>query len=126
MEKKEKDMFSKLFSWFKEDDDEIISYSEKKLILVIDDQVDLANLMKYALEAKGYHVILAYNGLEGLEKLKKIKPDLIILDVHMPQMGGLEFYSRISTGHGHSKYPVLILTSRDDLEETFREIEVAG
>ena len=98
----------------------------KKTILLIDDEVDLVDMVKFQLIAKGYNVVAAHDGLEGLEKLKNIKPDLIILDINMPKMGGLEFYGRIATEHGRSKYPVLVLTARANLEKTFKDINVDG
>ena len=100
--------------------------TEKKKILVIDDEKDLVDLVQYQLEAKGYEVQTANNGLEGFEKLKTFTPNLIILDINMPEVGGIEFYSKISTAQGKSKYPVLILTARADLENTFIDIEVDG
>ena len=99
---------------------------DKRTILIVDDEVDLSTLVKIRLEEKDYYVLLACNGVEGLEILESVTPDLILLDVNMPKMGGLEFYSKISTVYGRSKYPVLMLTSRASLEETFRDIDVAG
>ncbi len=98
----------------------------RKTILLIDDEVDLVDLVKFQLVAKGYNVVTANDGLEGLERLKIVKPDLIILDMNMPRMGGLEFYGKISTDRGKSKYPVLVLTARANLEKTFKDIAVDG
>jgi len=97
-----------------------------KTILLVDDKPDLVNLMKYPLVDRGYNIETANDGMEALEKLKKISPSLIVLDMNMPRMGGLEFYNKISTGYGKSKFPVLVLTDRANLEETFRDIEVDG
>lgn len=99
---------------------------DKKTVLVIDDEVDLVDLVGFQLKARGYNVVVAHDGLEGLEKLKEIKPDLIILDMNMPRMGGLEFYGKIATEHGRSKYPVLVLTARANLEKIFKDIAVDG
>jgi DNA-binding response OmpR family regulator len=51
---------------------------------------------------------------------------LIVLDINMPGMGGVEFYGKISTEYGRTKYPILVLTARANLEETFRDIEIDG
>ncbi len=99
---------------------------EKKQILVIDDEADLVEMLKFQLESKGYYVVTASDGQQGLEKLKDIKPDLIILDINMPKMGGLEFYNKISTSHGRAKYPVLVLTARANLAKMFKDIQVDG
>ena len=88
-----------------------MSETTKKLILAIDDEPDLLEMEKFQFEAKGYKVETANDGLEGLEKLKTIKPDLIILDLNMPRMGGVEFYQKICDEKNMPRYPVLILTA---------------
>jgi len=100
--------------------------SEQKVILLIDDEINLQQLMKITLKSKNYHVETANNGIEGLAKLETIKPDLIILDMNMPQMGGLEFYQRICYGGSQPKYPVLVLTARANMEQLFKEVNIDG
>lgn len=100
--------------------------SSKKTILVIDDEVDLQELMKIALKSRGYHVETASNGLEGLEKLKTIKPHLIILDLNMPKMGGLVFYQNICDRHNQPKYSILILTARANMAALFKDFIIDG
>ena len=56
---------------------------QRPKILLVDDDVDLVAVMRGALESKAYEVIVAYNGREGLEKAKKEKPDLVVLDILM-------------------------------------------
>ncbi|MDD5438750.1 MAG: response regulator [Candidatus Omnitrophica bacterium] len=100
---------------------------KKRIILLIDDEVDLADAVAYQLKAKkNYAVLTAYNGVEGLEKLKEISPDLIILDINMPTMGGIEFYGKISDAQGKTRYPVLVLTARANLEGLFKAFNVDG
>lgn len=98
----------------------------KKIVLIIDDNANLSNLIKYRLIEQGYNVLTASNGLEGLERLKKVTPHLVILDINMPQMGGLEFYRKIATKHGRPKYPVLFLTERAGLEDICKDIAADG
>jgi len=100
--------------------------TQEKSILIVDDEKNLADLVKYQLSAHGYHVAVASNGQEALEKLKAFKPDLIILDMNMPVMNGLEFYTRIADGSGATECPVLVLTTRSELEDSFRGIDIAG
>ena len=100
--------------------------SNQKTILLIDDEVSLQQLVKMTLKTKGYNVEIAGNGLEGLAKLETIKPDLIILDMNMPKMGGLEFYQKICYGGDHPKYPVLVLTARANMEQLFKEFNIDG
>jgi len=100
--------------------------NDQKLILLIDDEINLQQLVKITLKSKNYRVETANNGLEGLAKLETIKPDLIILDMNMPKMGGLEFYQRICYGGAHPKYPVLVLTARANMEQLFKEVNIDG
>ena len=100
--------------------------SQQKTILLIDDEVNLQQLMKIALKSRKYTIETASNGLEGLEKLKILKPDLIILDMNMPKMGGLEFYQKICDDTNHPKYPVLVLTARANMEQLFKELNIDG
>lgn len=100
--------------------------SDQKTILLIDDEVNLQQLMKITLNSKKYHVETANNGLEGLAKLETMKPDLIILDMNMPKMSGLEFYQRICEGADKPKYPVLVLTARANMEQLFKQLNIDG
>jgi len=84
---------------------------QRPKILVVDDDVDLVAVMKGTLESKPYEVIVAYNGKEGLEKAKKEKPDLILLDIMMPVMDGFNFAEQFGKEPSLSKIPVLALTS---------------
>lgn len=99
---------------------------EPKKILLIDDEIDLQQLVKVVLSSKGYAVTTADNGLEGLKRLEAAAPDLIILDMNMPKMGGIEFYQRICDAWGRPKYPVLILTARANMEEFFKGMDAEG
>ncbi len=99
--------------------------STPKTILLIDDEIDLQQLVKMALKSKGYHVETAGNGIEGLAKLETMKPDLIILDMNMPKMGGLEFYQKICV-QDKPRYPVLVLTARANMEQLFKQLNIDG
>ena len=63
---------------------------QKKKILLIDDEVDILEIMSYNLEKEGYLVTTATNGNDGIEKAKEMIPDLILLDVMMPEKDGIE------------------------------------
>jgi len=62
----------------------------EKKILIIDDDIDLVEAMRLTLESAGFNVMDAQEGQKGLEKVKNENPDLILLDVMMPQMNGLD------------------------------------
>ncbi len=97
---------------------------KKKILILEDDEVGI--LYTRFLISKGYDVILARDGIEGLEKLKDMEPDLIIMDVSMPRMSGVGFYEEICTLRGKPRYPVLVVTGRMDLELTFANLPVDG
>lgn len=89
----------------------------KKKVLVVDDDEGLRNLYKEELEEEGYEVITAKNGKEALQALGKEKPDLIVLDIVMPKMDGMEALGRII---GKDKtIPVILHTSHPGYQEDF-------
>jgi CheY-like chemotaxis protein len=100
--------------------------SSKKQILLIDDDASLLLTLSDFLKFEGYDIVTADSGENGLKKLMKITPDLIILDMSMPGMGGVGFLKEISSPDGKPKYPVLVLTARANMAEFFANIEVDG
>jgi DNA-binding response OmpR family regulator len=98
----------------------------KKKILLIDDDASLLLTLSDFLKFEGYDVITADSGEKGLKKLAKLTPDLIILDMSMPGMGGVGFLKEISSQDGKPKYPVLVLTARANMAEFFANIDVDG
>jgi two-component system alkaline phosphatase synthesis response regulator PhoP len=84
---------------------------QRPKILLVDDDVDLVKVMSGALESKAYEVIVAYNGQEGLEKARKEKPDLVILDILMPVADGFTFADQFRKDPSLAKIPVLAVTS---------------
>ena len=98
----------------------------KKKILVIDDEVDLTQMIAHLFKAKGFEVQTAADGVEALEKVHEFAPDLIILDMNMPRMGGIEFYSKICGANGRPRYPVLVLTARANIKGLFQDLEIDG
>ena len=82
-----------------------------KTILVVDDEFYTAEILTFVLESEGYRVLGAFNGRDGLEKLKHAAVDLIILDVMMPIMNGAEMASALRANEALSRVPVLITTA---------------
>jgi len=80
-------------------------------ILLVDDDFDLVTVMRGALEREDYEVIVAYDGKDGIEKAKKEKPDLIVLDIMMPVADGFTFLDQFRKDPSFVKTPVLVLTS---------------
>jgi len=82
-----------------------------KKILIVDDDPDLVNAVTIILKSKKYEVAAAYDGNEGLAKAKTEKPDLIVLDVMMPQKDGYAVCKELKADGTLSKIPVLLLTA---------------
>lgn len=102
-------------------------FKKRNKILLIDDATDLVQSLAVMLEGHEYEVEKAYNGKQGLKKLETYEPDLIILDMDMPVMGGIEFYHTfLNQNGGKCKYPVLVFTGRESLESVFKDLEVEG
>ena len=85
---------------------------EKDRILLVEDEKDLAETMVFQLEAAGYEVIVAYDGLDGLEKAKKEKIDLMILDLMLPKMDGYKICALLKKDSRYSKIPVMLFSAR--------------
>lgn len=99
---------------------------EKRRILLVDDDTSLLVTLSDFLRYEGYDVITAESGEQALKKLEEIGPDLIILDMSMPGMGGVGFLKAISSSGGKPNYPVLVLTARANMAEFFANVEVDG
>ncbi|MFC1529071.1 PleD family two-component system response regulator, partial [Candidatus Latescibacterota bacterium] len=84
--------------------------SSKARIMVVEDNVDEAKLIKMILEPEGYEVITALNGNDAKEKMKIEIPDLIVLDVMMPEMDGFTFCSWIRSNGDYKDLPVILLS----------------
>ncbi len=84
----------------------------KKTIMVVDDNTDIVEIAKTILEGKGFEVQTAINGLEAFYQLEEQKPDLIILDVMMPQIDGLEVLSKLKETPDYLSIPVILLTAK--------------
>lgn len=83
-----------------------------KTILVVDDEQDIIDLLKYNLEKEGYRVLTARNGKKALEQAKHL-PDLILLDVMMPEMDGWEVCKQLKRDPNTEQIPVLFLTAKE-------------
>lgn len=83
-------------------------------ILVIDDEEDIRELLSYNLRKEGYSVFMAENGEKGLTLMKEQKPDLILLDVMMPGMDGIEVCDAIRNTPGFQKTLICFLTARNE------------
>ena len=94
-----------------------MSQTNAKTILAIDDENDVLIIIKTALQSEGYQVLTASNGFDGLAAAEDKKPDLILLDLMMPEMDGMEVLKRLKESKGTDQIPVIILTGLSDREK---------
>lgn len=92
-------------------------------ILVVDDDQLISNLIEKILDGTGYEVQKAYDGEEALQKVDQETPDLVILDVMMPKIDGLEVCRRLKANEKTRMIPVIMLTSRDYVEDKIEGLE---
>jgi two-component system, chemotaxis family, chemotaxis protein CheY len=93
-------------------------------ILIVDDDATTRKLLGLYLKAKGYEVAYAENGLEGIEKLGAENPNLIISDLNMPYMDGIEFVKTVRADPQQKEIPILMVTTEADPEERERAMSV--
>jgi len=92
---------------------------DKTKILIIEDEAEIVKMLTRILEKQGYEVASACDGLEGLAKVKSYKPELVLLDVNMPKVDGLQVLELLKTSPETSQIPVVMCTARakiDDVE----------
>ncbi len=82
----------------------------EKRILVVDDEKPIADILQFNLQKEGYEVVCAYDGVEALQKVEEVTPDLILLDIMLPQKDGMEVCREV-----RKKYdmPIIMLTAKD-------------
>jgi len=85
--------------------------SDKKRSILVDDEPDFCSIVQGQLEKEGFEVELAYNGVEGLEKIRANPPDAIILDVMMPEKDGYEVCNELKGDDKLADIPVVLLTA---------------
>ena len=97
--------------------------SDHPLILVVDDEQRMVRFVRMNLELEGFRVTEAHNGVEALEKVRETLPDLVLLDVAMPEMDGFETLARIRE---FSNVPVIMLTVRGEEEDRIRGLDLGA
>lgn len=98
----------------------------QKKILVIDDEKELREAVTTALTYEGYEVHMADGGASGLMLALHEKPDLILLDINMPQMNGVEVLKKLRSDEWGKKVRVVVMTAFDDMEKIAEVVEAGG
>lgn len=98
----------------------------KQTILVVDDEKDLLDLIEYNLKKEGFKVLKAENGEKGIEVAKEHKPDLVLLDIMMPKMDGLEAVEIMRKDDALKRIPIIFLTARSDEKTEIEGLDKGG
>ncbi len=98
----------------------------KKQIIVADDEKDILELVSFNLEQEGFSVLKAVNGRKVLEMIKAGKPDLIILDLMMPEINGMEVCRNIRNNPDSADIPVIMLTAKSDQLDKILGLEIGA
>lgn len=85
---------------------------DKKRILIVDDEEDIVNVLRFRLEANNYAVLSASDGQEGLNKARAEKPDLIILDLTLPKLDGYKVCRMLKFDESYKSIPIIMFTAR--------------
>ena len=102
--------------------------TDSKSILVVDDNEDIRSLLSLVLQREGYEVVLASDGTEALDKIKIAKPDLILLDVMMPGLSGLEVLSMIREDKDKkiNEIPIMMITAKSTVTDIDNAVELGA
>jgi DNA-binding NtrC family response regulator len=90
-------------------------------ILLIDDEPDIVRVLSMSLKADGYDVIPAHSGVEGIEIFEKERPDIVLTDIKMPGMDGIEVLKKIKSIDPRSE--VIIITGHGDIDNTIEALQ---
>lgn len=91
--------------------------SDSKKILIVDDEQDIVETLKFMLEAQGYECFCAYDGETGLSLAKEIIPDLMILDVMMPKINGYKISRLLKYDTKYKDIPIIMVTARSQEDD---------
>jgi len=99
--------------------------SQKKRILYIEDEKEMLDLTRIVLERAGYEMLAAVGGADGIEAVKREKPDLVLLDLMMPDVDGWEVYRQMKADKEVADIPVIIITARTQSIDKVLGLKVA-
>ena len=97
-----------------------------KKILIVDDEQDILDMIKLKLEAEGFDVVEASNGIDGLAAVQKEKPDLVLLDIMMPELNGYQVCRELKSNEKLKNIPVVMLTAKAQESDKFWGLETGA
>lgn len=95
-------------------------------ILVVDDEIHIVELVKFNLEKEGFLVSVAYDGVAALNMVDEVRPDLVVLDIMLPNLDGLEVCRRLRQHDEFSNIPIIMLTAKGDEIDTVLGLEMGA
>jgi two-component system, chemotaxis family, chemotaxis protein CheY len=101
-----------------------VQRTQGRTVLVVDDDPGVLEVLELALTAEGYHVVLARNGREGLDRADASHPSLMLVDLMMPVMDGWQFVRACRERGTHAGTPVIILSAARNVEQTVQDLGV--
>jgi two-component system, OmpR family, phosphate regulon response regulator PhoB len=96
------------------------------MVLIVEDEADMVDLLRYNLSKAGFGVLIARDGLKGLEIARKNRPDLVVLDLLLPHMHGYAVCKALKNNSGTAALPIVILTARGEPSERIRGLEIGA
>jgi len=100
--------------------------ARKNKILIVDDTVDTVELLRKRLQADGYETMEAYDGRQGLDKVRESRPDIIVLDVMMPRMDGYEVCRQLKNDETTRHIPILLLTAKSEIPDKVKGLDIGA
>ena len=92
-------------------------------ILIIDDESDITETLSYMLQARNFDVVTANSGQEGLDKVKRDRPDLILLDIMMPEMDGYKVCNKLKHDKDTKNLPIIMLTAKGEADSVIKSYD---
>ncbi len=103
-----------------------MSSPSAKKILIVEDEKDILQLVKLYLEKEGYRTVTASTGSEGLAQVRSEKPDLLVLDLMLPEIDGLEICKRLRSAPDTAMIPIIMLTAKAEESDTIIGLELGA
>lgn len=104
----------------------MVATGQSKRILLVDDEPNILTAVSFLLEEQGMTVCKASNGLEALKQVDRFRPDIVILDVMMPELDGFETAKRIRANAANDQLTIIFLTAKGTLNDRFTGYDSGG
>jgi len=103
-----------------------MSTDQSKKILIVEDNQENTDLLVFFLKPKGYDITAVTDGLQALESIKDVRPDIILLDIMLPKLNGFEVCEKLKNDDSTKSIPILMITALKDLKDKVKALEVGA